>query len=72
VVAWGKLSKNGENSFLVPVRDADFMARAIRNFIDMDEINKKNIIYNARETIKQNHLLSNQIDQFKSFYNRMM
>lgn len=68
----GEVIINGENSFLVPVRDAESMAKTIRNFIDLDEMAKNNIIFNARETIKQNHLLSNQINQFNSFYNRMI
>ena len=31
-----------------------------------------NIIFNARETIIHNHLLSHQVDQFKSFYNKIV
>jgi len=68
----GEVIRNGKNSFLVPVRDAESMAKTIRNFIDLDEMEKNNIIFNARETIRQNHLLSNQINQFNSFYNRMI
>ena len=68
----GEVIRNSENGFLVPVRDSESMAKSIRNFVDLDEIKKNNIIFNARETIKQNHLLSNQINQFNSFYNRMI
>ena len=68
----GEVIRNSENGFLVPVRDSESMAKTIRNFIDLDEMGKNNIIFNARETIKQNHLLSHQINQFNSFYNRMI
>ena len=68
----GEIIKNGENGFLVPVRDADYMAGTIRKFIDLDEMKKNNIIFNARETIKHNHLLCYQVDQFKSFYSKIV
>ena len=63
--------KNGENGFLVPVLDVDSMAGTIQKFIDLDKTCKINIINNARETIKHNHLLSHQIDQFKIFYSKI-
>ena len=68
----GEIIKNGENGFLVPVRDSESMAKAIQNFIDLDEMKKNNIIFNARETIKHNHLLFYQVDQFKSFYSKIV
>ena len=68
----GEIIKNGKNGFLVPVRDADSMAGTIRKFIDLDEMKKNNIIFNARETIKHNHLLFYQVDQFKSFYSKIV
>jgi len=68
----GEIIKNGKNGFLVPVRDADAMAGTIRKFIDLDKTNKINIIKNARETIIHNHLLPYQIDQFKSFYSKIV
>ena len=68
----GEIIKNGENGFLVPVRDADSMAGTIRKFIDLDKTYKINIIKNARETIIHNHLLSHQVDQFKSFYSKIV
>ena len=71
-VGMGEVIRNSKNGFLVPVRDSKSMAKAIQNFIDLDEMEKNNMIFNARETIKQNHLLSNQINQFNSFYNRMI
>jgi len=68
----GEIIKNGENGFLVPVRDSESMAKAIQNFIDLDEMEKNNMIFNARETIIHNHLLSYQVDQFKSFYSKIV
>jgi len=64
--------EDNRNGFLIPVRDSESMAKAIRNFIDLDEMKKNNIIFNARETIIHNHLLSYQVDQFKSFYNKII
>jgi colanic acid/amylovoran biosynthesis glycosyltransferase len=63
----GEVIRNSENGFLVPVRDSESMAKAIRNFHDLDKMKKNNIIFNARETLIHNHLLSYQVDQFKSF-----
>jgi len=64
--------KNSENGYIVPVRDPNSMAGAIQNFIHLDEKNKTKIIQNARETIIQNHLLSHQIDMFKSLYRKIL
>ena len=68
----GEVIRNSENGFLVPVRDSESMAKAIQNFIDLDEMEKNNMIFNARETIIHNHLLSYQVDQFKSFYSKIV
>ena len=68
----GEVIRNSENGFLVPVRDSESMAKAIQNFIDLDVMEKNNIIFNARETIIHNHLLSYQVDQFKSFYSKIV
>ena len=68
----GEVIRNSENGFLVPVRDSESMAKAIQNFIDLDEMEKNNMIFNARETIIHNHLLSFQVDQFKSFYSKIV
>ena len=67
-----EIINNGENGFLVPVRNVDSMAGAIRNFRVLDKENKRNIIRNARETITRNHLVSHQIDQFKYFYSKII
>ena len=68
----GEVIRNSENGFIVPIRDAASMAGTIRKFIDLDKIYKINIIKNARETIIHNHLLSHQVDQFKSFYSKIV
>jgi colanic acid/amylovoran biosynthesis glycosyltransferase len=67
-----EIIRDGKNGFSVPVRDSDAMVEAIRNFINLDEKNKTNIINNARETIINNHLLSNQIDMFQSLYRNIL
>jgi len=36
----GEVIRNGKNSFLVPVMDAESMAKTIWNFIDLDEMEK--------------------------------
>jgi len=64
--------RNSENGFIVPVRDSNSMVGAIQNFIHLDENNITKIIQNARETILQNHLLSHQIDRFKSLYRNIL
>ena len=68
----GEIIKNGENGFLVPVRDADSMAGTIQNFLHLDEKNITKIIQNAREKIRQNHLLPVQIERFKSLYRNIL
>ena len=68
----GEVIRNSENGFLVPVRDSESMAKAIRNFNDLDKMKKNNIIFNARETLIHNHLLSYQVDQFKSYYSKIV
>ena len=68
----GEVIRNGDNGYLVPSRDPNSMASAILNFINSDNNNKSKIVYNARETIIHNHLLSHQVDQFKSLYNSIV
>ena len=68
----GEVIRNSKNGFLVPVRDSESMAKAIQNFNDLDKMKKNNIIFNARETIIHNHLLSYQVGQFKSYYSKIV
>ena len=60
---------NSKNGFLIPVRDPDAIAKTIKYYYKLDYVIKKKIISNARETIYQNHLLSNQINQFQNLFN---
>ena len=64
--------KNGENGFIIPVRDPVLMAEAVRNFLCLDVTKKMIITNNARETIIQNHLLDEQVNRFKSFYSNII
>jgi len=64
----GEVIKNGENGFIVPVRDVKAMVRAIENFIKLDDKEKLQIIQTAQETIDKRFLLSNQIDKMELFY----
>ena len=57
---------NKDGFFLAPINIKD------DNFINSDNNNKSKIVYNARETIINNHLLSHQVDQFKSLYNNIV
>ena len=68
----GEVIRNSENGFIVPIRDAASMAGTIQKFIDLDKTYKINIIKNARETIIHNHLLSHQVDQFNTFYSKIV
>jgi len=62
---------NGKNGYIVPVRDPNSMALAIKNFIGLDKKEKNNITCNAQEIIIRNHLLSFQIEKFRSFFKNL-
>ena len=68
----GEVIINKKNGFLVSLWDSGSMVDAIINFIQLDDSNKKSIIYDAKETIRQKYLLSHQIDQFQSLYNSIL
>ena len=59
---------NGENGFIVPVREPRIMADEIKKIIRISNRKKMTIINNADLTIKQNFLLEQQIDKMKQFY----
>jgi len=59
---------NGENGFIVPVREPRIMADEIKKIIRISNPRKKTIINNADLTIKQNFLLEQQIEKMKQFY----
>ena len=64
--------RQDKNGFIVPIRDPRSIADKIQKFQYINETVKMNIINNARETIIHNHLLSYQVDQFKSFYSEII
>ena len=59
---------NGENGFIVPVRESRIMAKIIIEFYGMTNEKKMKIINNAQQTIINNYLLEKQIEKMKRFY----
>jgi len=55
-----------------PVIKPTVIAELIKRFNGLDEKIINAIIMNAKNTIKENHLLSYQFDQFKSFYSKVI
>ena len=64
----GEVIKNGENGFLVPVRDPDSIAIELINIIKMDSSKVINVIKSAKQTILENHLLKLQIKKMITLY----
>ena len=64
--------RDGYNGFIVPLRDKDAMVKKIQYFVKLDLSKKNNIIFNARKTIINNHLLSNQIKSFRTLYKSLI
>jgi len=64
--------QNGDNGFIVPVRDVNATVRTIQNFIRLRDKEKLHIIQSARETIEKRFLLSDQIDKMELFYQNSM
>ena len=52
--------------------DADAIAYEIQNYIKLNPRKKNTIISNAKQTIKEKHLLSNQVDCFEKLYDTMI
>lgn len=67
-----ELIKNGENGFLVPIRDSESISLVLQKFVLLDEVYKKKIINNARKTILQDYLLDNQIKLFDLYYRTLV
>ena len=59
---------NGENGFIVPVRESKIMAKKILEYIGMNKEKKMKIINNTQRTIHNNYLLEKQIKIMKEFY----
>jgi colanic acid/amylovoran biosynthesis glycosyltransferase len=64
----GEVIRNSENGFLVQVRDSESMAEKIEYISYLEKSEIKTIINNAKETLKNNYLLKDQVDSFKLFY----
>ena len=62
-----EIINNGENGFIVPVRESKIMAEKIIEYFGMNREKKIKIIKNARQTIN-NNLLEKQITMMKQFY----
>ena len=57
---------------ILPVIKPTVIAELIKLFNGLDEKIINAIIMIAKNTIKENHLLSYQVDQFKSFYSKIV
>jgi len=57
---------------ILPVIKPTVIAELIKLFNGLDEKIINAIIMNAKNTIKENHLLSYQVDQFKFFYSKIV
>lgn len=63
---------NKENGFLVPIRDPEAICEAITEFNAMDVDQIQAMISKAKETIKKNHLIPNQILKFEGMYKSLL
>lgn len=59
---------NNKNGWLVPVRDPKAICNAVIAYSNLDELEINRMIISARETIKTNHLIPDQIAQFDEMY----
>lgn len=63
--------EDGVNGFIVPIRNPKAMAEAIVRFTKLDATQKQRMVDNAKETIRQKHLLSIQVHQMAELYERV-
>ena len=63
--------KDSFNGFIFPVRKPNVIAELIKLFNGLDEKIINAIIMNAKNTIKENHLLQKQIEAFIALFNRI-
>lgn len=63
--------EDGVNGFIVPIRNPEAMAEAIVRFTKLDVAQQQRMIDNAKETIRQKHLLSIQVRQMVELYERI-
>ena len=67
----GEVIKDSFNGFIFPVRNPTVLSELIKLFNGMDEKIINDIIMNAKNTIKENHLLQKQIEAFITLFNRI-
>ena len=63
--------EDGVNGLMVPIRNPKAIADAIARFSMMDEAQKRSMVENAKETIKQKHVLSIQVSRMVKLYERV-
>ena len=63
---------DGNNGFLVPIRSPKLMAEKIIMVSKSNNKKIRKIISNAKNTIKSNHLLCDQIDEMRDFYSKVL
>jgi glycosyltransferase involved in cell wall biosynthesis len=64
----GEVITNNVNGFLVPPRSPKKIALKINDIINLNNTSMSKIINAAKDTIVKNHLISNQVKDFKSLY----
>ena len=64
----GEVITNNVNGFLVPPRSPKNIALKINDIINLNNTSMSKIINAAKDTIVKNHLISNQVKDFKSLY----
>ncbi|MBS2099075.1 glycosyltransferase family 4 protein [Carboxylicivirga linearis] len=64
----GEVIVNGENGFLVPIRDSKAITSAFRYFIEMEDKDRLWIAEQGRKTVLQKFSVERQIEEFKQFY----
>ena len=60
--------KNEGNGFVISVREPKLIAIQIQRFLKISNNDRLAMINNARETIRENYLLGEQIDKMQHFY----
>ena len=63
---------DGVNGFLVPPRKPDIVSARIIDIINYDKEYMLKIINEAKSTVAKNHLIKNQICDFKNLYREIL
>ena len=64
--------ENGVNGYIVPLRRVDAIVCAVKEYMKLTPIQKRDIIANARDTIATKHVISEQINQMIKLYNKTL